>query len=274
MAAGGNGRRLGSGLTTAAGLRAPGTRNVLREWFFGQTLPNLPWDIELHINDDPYLAIHLIELQGVVPHYWTDAPIDLTLGGQLYTHIPFIVGDITTGVNGEQLASIYFDEQQQLIAGFDVNEGMRDRAITIYEARIDETDLTTVRSFHPVAGPGTTEGIEFDESDNASVAVLSIRPQSLGLTGPRNEYQLTCINGYKDPRCKYAGGIPDCDRTYDGTNGCVAHTNTPNFRGCRHALQPGTKIEWGSSGPIVLTGLFDPNRNPGWWTGGNGWVVG
>jgi hypothetical protein len=267
MATGGNGRRLGNGLTKAAGLSASATRALLKEWFFGQTYPNLPYDMELHINDDPALVVHLIELQGAVPHYWTDAPIDLTYNGQTYSHIPFVLGDITTSVNGDQLASIYFDEQQQLIQGFDVNEGMRDRTITIYEVRIDGTDLVTVRSINPVAGPGTTEGIEFDETDDASVGVLSIRPQSLGTSGPRSEYQLTCINGYKDARCKYAGGIPDCDRTYDGPNGCVAHTNQPNFRGSRHALPPGSTVDWGSNAPVVLTGAFDPTRNPGWWTG-------
>lgn len=40
-----------------------------------------------------------------------------------------------------------------------------------------------------------------------------------------------CRFRYKGPRCGYTGGLSTCDKTLNGANGCVAHTNSPRFGG-------------------------------------------
>jgi hypothetical protein len=204
----------------------------------------LPGAITAHLNDDPYLAVHLIELQGSVVHRWTDAPVDLVFGGNTFLHAAsFDLGDITTSSDGDQTASIEFDEESQLLQTLAFTEGVRDRTITIWEAWVDPADGVTVLAVQVIAGPGTTEGVEFIEQDSP-IGTLLMRPSYSGSsgTGPRNKYERDCINGYKDARCKYSGGLTTCDRTYTD---CTAHTNTLNFRGNRFALVAPKPITWG-----------------------------
>lgn len=53
----------------------------------------------------------------------------------------------------------------------------------------------------------------------------------------------TCQNVYKDPfTCRYAGGIPDCDHSLGGANGCEAHSNVINFNGWEEA--PDKPVVW------------------------------
>lgn len=45
------------------------------------------------------------------------------------------------------------------------------------------------------------------------------------------QFKNRCAWKYKGIRCKYAGGLPTCDYTRDGPNGCAAHANEINFGG-------------------------------------------
>lgn len=54
----------------------------------------------------------------------------------------------------------------------------------------------------------------------------------------RSQSRDQCPHRYKGPRCKYAGPMSSCSYTYDGANGCKAHSNGVNFGGMR-GLQSG-----------------------------------
>jgi phage-related protein len=45
------------------------------------------------------------------------------------------------------------------------------------------------------------------------------------------QFKNRCAWKYKGVRCKYKGSMPTCDYTRDGSNGCIAHGNEPNFGG-------------------------------------------
>lgn len=209
----------------------------------------LPAGIAAHVDDDVYSAAHLIEVTGDHPHYWTDFVMDLVWNGHTWLHdMPFTVGQIVSDANGIQDVSITFDEQRQQLQGYDANEGTADRNMRIHEAWIDTTTnppSVYVDGVMTDLAEGETSGLDFDETDQNSTGTLSLGSSSAMTTqnGPRNEYNLDCVNGYRDARCKYAGALPTCKRTYED---CGAHANTPNFRGCRHALTPGTTINWGA----------------------------
>jgi len=205
----------------------------------------LPSGMTAHMDDEVIYAGHLIELGGDTTHYWTDLPFDVTWNGHLWIHtMPFQVGQIITDAEAIQDVSLTFDEQEQQLQGYDATEGMSDRAMRVHEVWVSEGGGTVYDVLEDVAS-GTTSGLDFDETDEASTATLSLGDSAAmnGQNGPRNEYNLSCVNGYKDARCKYAGLLPTCQRTYAD---CVAHDNTPNFRGCRHALAQGTSFQWGA----------------------------
>lgn len=300
----------------------------------------LPADIATHKDDVIYIAAHLIELQGGTPHYFTDFSADLIWNGHTWLHAsPFVPSAIVTDAAGVQDVSVTFDEQAQIIQAYDQNEGMSDRKIFIHEAWIDPTtNPPTVYAngvMQNIAG-GTTAGLDFDETGSASTGTLLLGSASAmtSQNGPRNSYDLSCQNGYKDARCKYAwplsvvlagiasgsrtvtpaSGMPSgvialiligttlyaanadgtntetvtvtaitgttftatfataksanwtvaftpaalatCDRTYSSSNGCQAHFNTPNFRGCRHALTPPATVTWGGQSSVLTNRTF------------------
>jgi phage-related protein len=47
----------------------------------------------------------------------------------------------------------------------------------------------------------------------------------------RLQWRDQCSYQYKGSRCKYTGDLPTCDFTYNGTNGCVFHSNAVNYGG-------------------------------------------
>jgi phage-related protein len=67
----------------------------------------------------------------------------------------------------------------------------------------------------------------------ASTVTLSLSAPSPSRTlFPRFLYRATfCmwVTKYKGNQCQYAGTLPNCDGTYDGANGCIAHSNAARF---------------------------------------------
>lgn len=47
----------------------------------------------------------------------------------------------------------------------------------------------------------------------------------------RRQLRDRCTWKYKSAECGYAGGMPTCDYSLQGTNGCAAHSNALNFGG-------------------------------------------
>lgn len=49
---------------------------------------------------------------------------------------------------------------------------------------------------------------------------------------PRNRIlRRFCGHVYKGPECGYVGALPSCDKSLDGSNGCIAHDNKARFGG-------------------------------------------
>jgi len=89
------------------------------------------------------------------------------------------------------------------------------------------------------ANPGSAE---FEESfiilaanaDSESYAVnFDLGAENpLSLRFPtRLQFRDRCFWRYKGVECGYTGGLPTCDYTRDGPNGCAAHANTARFGG-------------------------------------------
>ena len=48
---------------------------------------------------------------------------------------------------------------------------------------------------------------------------------------PRRQFRDVCAWRYKGDECGYSGEMPTCSRSYNGTNGCIAHNNGRRYGG-------------------------------------------
>jgi hypothetical protein len=202
----------------------------------------LPAAITAHLNDDPTFVTQLVELQGTNTYYFTNHPVSLSWNGHTWQNAPpFVVSQIVLDAEGFAQATVTFDDQAQVIRGIRNTEGMANRKAIIREAWIDPTDGVTVLATQIVLS-GRTDSIEGDEEGVNATQALTVTQSFIPLhsTGPSGRYQTSCTNRYKDTRCKYAGALTSCDRSYVD---CVAHANTPNFRGFRFMVT-GDPIQW------------------------------
>lgn len=69
---------------------------------------------------------------------------------------------------------------------------------------------------------------------NTIVTLSLSAPSPMRQLFPRYLYRANfCmwVSKYKGPQCKYAGALNNCDGTYNGLNGCIAHNNASRFGG-------------------------------------------
>jgi phage-related protein len=70
------------------------------------------------------------------------------------------------------------------------------------------------------------------KDENYSIEFTLGAENPLALRFPyRQQFRNRCEWVYKGNECRYAGGLPSCDLTLDGDNGCRVHNNTYNFGG-------------------------------------------
>lgn len=86
------------------------------------------------------------------------------------------------------------------------------------------------------------------EKPQAKLEIVSDREAAGLLVG--ETYGAACELAYKGPECGYTGGLPTCDKTLRGANGCQIHGNSHRF--------PGAPSE-----PDVLAAPPGGNGDPG-----------
>jgi phage-related protein len=81
------------------------------------------------------------------------------------------------------------------------------------------------------------------ETDNKWVTFTCSAPSPLRMLFPKRlYYQSTCMWQYKGVLCQYAGALPTCDLSYNGTNGCITHVNQVRYGGFPGAGSNGSVI--------------------------------
>jgi hypothetical protein len=97
-----------------------------------------------------------------------------------------------------------------------------------------------------VVDPGAGAGDETVE-----MTIVSDTAALPSIVGDR-ALQKSCVNRYKDGFfCPYSGPLPDCDRTFDGANGCTLHFGQEEalirFGGHTRDLDNGTLVQIGGA---------------------------
>jgi phage-related protein len=116
------------------------------------------------------------------------------------------------------------DQTKTLSTYVDLYDGLVKSDATLYVVHEDSLD-----------GPAemSEDFLVIDASVSEYVVSLSLGVESAVAQRFPNfrQFRNRCGWKYKGIRCKYSGGMPTCDFTRDGANGCIAHGNEVNFGG-------------------------------------------
>lgn len=184
-------------------------------------------------------SVWLVAMEIHVRNHQTGAEVEqirvvkndeaITIDGQVYEPMSFDF-DMKETQNQLPSVSVTIQDQGEIVGP----------AMQRYGGGVGfEVDLIMVR-----VPPGTTvvttepELVEFFTVLTASYKDW-VASWSLGAENPlrkmfplRRQEPDQCSFRYKDPdTCAYTGGRPTCDLSFDGPNGCKAHSNSKNFGG-------------------------------------------
>jgi phage-related protein len=148
----------------------------------------------------------------------------VTWGGNEYTPMDFKL-DLHSA-KGEQpnLNLSLFDYSRGIQAYMQEYGGGVGFNVTVYVLNADALDRDAeIAEFFQVIGAGAADySVSFTlGAENALAKPFPRRRQTKDF----------CQWRYKSAECGYTGGLPTCDLSLQGANGCAAHNNTPRFGG-------------------------------------------
>lgn len=149
---------------------------------------------------------------------------NVTYMGNVYSANHFDVGTKQEHGEVKNLIMTARDYRRALQAYLQEYDGMVGSHVTIYMVNAGALDAPAeiAEEFDVIIGSA---------SDYQVSLTLGAR-NLLGMTVPkRNQLRDYCAWKYKSDECGYSGGLPTCDLTLNGDNGCAAHNNTKNFGG-------------------------------------------
>lgn len=160
--------------------------------------------------------------------------VDLTFLSETWRAFPFEVGDIKESSDGEltTMTLTVADVDGGIAKIVRQNDGLSDAEVVVYRVPaalfLMPTDGGGRRNY--LAWLTTVAGVAFTRE---SVA-LQLSGASLMRFGAPVEKisRAACPYRFKDPdTCQYSGAGSSCDKTLDGTLGCLSYNNVVNYGG-------------------------------------------
>ncbi|MEO9387061.1 MULTISPECIES: DUF1833 family protein [Chromobacterium] len=149
---------------------------------------------------------------------------DLTFNGARYSALQFDL-DVKQEAGGLPAITLSIRDPKGVIRAYmEQYQGGVDFTVAIHAAFSSALD----------APPDTSEFFMVTSASAPSYGAVFVLGAENPLSQPfprrrmRRDY---CAWRYKGAECKYQGGMPTCDYTLKGPNGCAAHGNTINFGG-------------------------------------------
>jgi len=174
------------------------------------------WLLEMDLNDAQTLRI------------CSGAAI-INYGGNDYYPFPFQIGDQTEDGGGtpSTLSISVTNITTEVGAFIEYNRGFPNKKVRLFLMN------------DGIAMPVGVYSIQSSRYDSR-VAVFTVGYQDvMNILFPRERFiRDTCRHIYKGPMCKYASSLPTCDLTFDGYNGCLAHSNAINYGGAPALSRP------------------------------------
>ncbi len=145
--------------------------------------------------------------------------------------------------NGQTYTAYPFEFEMSQSGGEETNIGLTLKDVTgaikqkmnQYAGMVQSLVTVMLVPANAIAGPAeisftfrvmTSSIVDFDVSwELGNKSHLSTKFPRRTLMKDRCSWQ------YKSTDCGYTGGMPSCDYSLQGPNGCAAHTNSPNFGG-------------------------------------------
>lgn len=150
-----------------------------------------------------------------------------TIMGEVYEPFPFDLS-ITEQTNELPTLTVTIQDQTQIVQSYMERFG---GAIGF------DVDLIVAHASTAEDAQTEPELIEYFTVIKSGLAQYTVT-WTLGAENPlrqifpgRRQDSEQCSFRYRSNECGYAGGLPGCDLTLDGPNGCRAHRNSKNFGG-------------------------------------------
>lgn len=149
---------------------------------------------------------------------------DLDYRGNTYTRASFgfTVNDSSEGVKEAKIT--VQDQSQEILARMEAyagGVGFRVRLMVVNTGNLSQ--------------PPEIDELIYVMSSSAKNYVAEFvlgADNPLGQRFPRRlQWRNRCAWLYRGKECGYTGGLPTCDYSLQGANGCAAHSNTPRFGG-------------------------------------------
>lgn len=195
--------------------------------------------------------LHLVEISDPAEildtTYYVDSNYNVEYNNVEYTRFPLTFSGVSVSSDGSiskasvSIANVTrvlmpFIEQYDGLLGFYV------KVTTVYEKFLDHIYTTSTDGNMTVAvNPNADSTAHLTEyyiidsyTANEQLITFDLLPQvDFNVKVPRRRFTATtCYWRYKDPTtCGYSGGIATCDKSYAGTNGCKAHSNSARYGG-------------------------------------------
>ncbi|GAL22936.1 hypothetical protein JCM19235_1237 [Vibrio maritimus] len=159
--------------------------------------------------------------------YLTNHTTDLTIEGQNYVRIPFML-DLSNEAGEVQNVSLNIEDQVGLMTPY----------LRQYRGLVGTQVIVKLVTVPPESTVASS--VDFAEMFNvmSSSAANYVVTLELGAENPltracprRTQLRDRCSHTYRSVECGYTGSMQSCDLTLNGANGCQAHNNTLRYGG-------------------------------------------
>jgi len=176
---------------------------------------------------DPWCYLFILQVNATDAMYMTNNPEAIGYNSHTYSPFPIKMGEITEDSKGNlQTLNIGVSNINRMVMAYmETADGLVDKTVQIYLVNKKDTSQAINLGIYDI----------LNSSANAEFANFVLGHYDFfDIKFPRNKYiRGLCRWLYRGTECGYATspGLPTCDKTLEGADGCRVHTNQARFGG-------------------------------------------
>ena len=173
----------------------------------------------------PWVYLFIVQITSTEAVYLTNHSEQIAYNSHKYNPFPVILSDAVESSKGnlESVTLTVSNTNRMMMAYMELHDALLNNEVQIYLVSRIDTSVAIDLGLYTIT----------EAAANEDVATFVLGHYDFfSLKFPRNRFlRNRCHWVYKSTQCGYAGGIGDCDKTLDGTNGCRVHVNEDRFGG-------------------------------------------